>query len=72
MSDIEPLLLEVLNPGTRVRARFGIHYMLHTLDIEPGELGTVRRSIMPGLSVIEWDKGSRWVQTSHESLEVVE
>lgn len=70
---IAPLLLEQLEPGTRVRADGDIIYATDGLEVRDGEEGTVDHPWGVGLSFVRWDRvRERAVQTSHDSLARIE
>jgi hypothetical protein len=69
---VHPLLLERLEPGTRVRADGDVIYVTHDLEIVDGTEGTIVQSWGVGLSWVRWDLAlDEVVATSHDSLALV-
>jgi hypothetical protein len=69
---LHPLLLERLEPGTRVRADGDVIYATQDLEIVDGTEGTIVQSWGVGASWVRWDVAQGDViATSHDSLAVV-
>jgi len=68
---IAPLMLETLDPGTRVRADGDVIYVTEDFEIADGSEGTVARAWGVGASYVRWDADStgRSLLTSHDSLQ---
>lgn len=64
------LLLECIEPGTRVRADGDVIYVTEDLEVASGTEGSVEQS-RAGLSHVRWDTLNRVVPTSNDCIQKV-